>query len=98
MSAHPAAEKVYNLFDFDLVKKAIDATGAQWYFDGEYRTPTLEEIKDRAHNLLSLRMANPSELYGINDQGMVARVGGGVLSLSYIVEAKAAEIEEEPKC
>ena len=95
MSLHPAAERIMESFDFERVKKAIDATGAQWFLDGEYRTPTLDEIKERAHSLLALRMVRPSEAYGIDDQGMVARIRGGVLSLTYVVESKEAYIEEE---
>ena len=90
---------MYNLFDFERVKKAIDATGTQWFFGSESRRPTRDEIKYRAEHLLEIRMKNPSESYGIDDQGMVAWIRGGVLSLSYIVEAKEAKIEEEdPKC
>ena len=94
ISLHPAAEGIMESFDFEKVKKTIDATGDKWFFGWENRSPTLAEIKCRALNRLELRMQNPSESCGIDDQGMVARIRGGVLSLSYIVESKEATIEE----
>ena len=94
MSLHPAAERIMESFDFNKVKKAIDATGATWFLEGKYRTPTLEEIKGRVRKLLDLRMVRPTEAYGIDDQNMVTRIRGGVLSLSYIVESKEAKIDE----
>ena len=95
MSLCAAAEEILATFDFEKVKKAIDATGSVWFLDGEYRAPTLEEIRERARRLLALRMMTPTEAYGIDDQNLVVRIRNGILSLSYFVDVKEVALDLE---
>ena len=46
-------DDIFDNFDFERVKKTMDALGWQWaYAKGENGVPTLDEIKQAAANLL----------------------------------------------
>lgn len=93
--ASAAIERLIEKFDFESVKKTMDAL--DWKWAPKYTIPTLEEIESQARYVLSsvAKEAMETDDVYLRTAGFVGRYTSGELSLSFVVSSWEVELDRE---
>ena len=93
VKATTPVDYIMETFDFEKVQRAMAAMGYTWYMGGVFKTPTVDDARECARDLLQRLLEKTDDTWGISTGGFAAEKEYGALKLRFTPEQATCALD-----